>query len=248
MWMMQCCSCLRLVCMLVNAVYNILICIDVIGEVTFSRRFGFMDAHRDDGILSQIKTVLKSAAWIGQIPWVYWIHDFMMPLIGNHLGVNARHGSIRDYTVNEVRKRIDRDSDHADILGKLVKVQEERPAQFSDADVTSMAASNINAGSDTTAISLRAIIYHLLRNPEYKSKLLEEIDSMRGCDRPSIIVTLEESKEMPYLQAVMYEALRLHPAVGMSLPRVTPAGGIVIDEHFIPEGVRTIQILVSIPG
>jgi cytochrome P450 len=31
-----------------------------------------------------------------------------------------------------------------------------------------MAASNIMAGSDTTAISMRAVIYHLLRNPEYK--------------------------------------------------------------------------------
>lgn len=36
----------------------------------------------------------------------------------------------------------------------------------------------------------------------------------------------------------MYEALRCHPAVGMSLPRVTPAGGIEIDNRFIPEGVR----------
>ena len=42
---------------------------------------------------------------------------------------------------------------------------------------------------------------------------------------------------MPYLQACMYEALRCHPAVGMSLPRVTPSGGIEIDNRIIPEVV-----------
>lgn len=212
--------------------------IDVIGEVTFSCRFGFMDAHQDDGIFSQIKNVLKSGTWLGQVPWIYWIHDFMMPLIGNYLGVNVRHGSMRDYTVHEVEKRKDRGSDHPDILGKLFKVQKEKPSDFSVADVTSMAASNINAGSDTTAISLRAIVYYLLRNPEYKRKLLDEIDLMTRDGTISSIVTLEQSKNMSYLQAVMYEALRLHPAVGMNLPRVTPAGGIVIDKHFIPEGVK----------
>jgi len=230
------------VCRTVNSVYNIPTDlsenVDVIGEVTFSRRFGFMDSHIDDGIFSQIKTVLKSGSWLGQVPWFYWIHDFMMPVIGNHLGVNARHGSIRNYTIDEVEKRKDRGSDRPDILGKLFQVQAEKPSDFSVADVTSMAASNINAGSDTTAISLRAIIYHLLKNPGNKRKLIEEIESVTGHGRTPTVVTLQQSQEMPYLQAVIYEALRLHPAVGMNLPRVTPASGIVIDKHFIPERVN----------
>lgn len=50
-------------------------------------------------------------------------------------------------------------------------------------------------------------------------------------------ITLEQAKHMPYLQACLYEGLRLHPAVGMSLPRVTPPGGVEIDGRFIPEGV-----------
>ena len=43
-------------------------------------------------------------------------------------------------------------------------------------DVTSVASSNVGAGSDTTAISLRAIIDFLLRNPDKKAKLVQEID------------------------------------------------------------------------
>lgn len=45
---------------------------------------------------------------------------------------------------------------------------------------------------------------------------------------------------MTYLQAVIQEGLRCHPAVGMSLPGVTPAGGIEICGYFIREGVSFI--------
>lgn len=47
-------------------------------------------------------------------------------------------------------------------------------------------------------------------------------------------ITLKQTKHMPYLQNCLYEALRMHPAVGMSLPRVTPSGGVEIDGRKCP--------------
>lgn len=117
-------------------------------------------------------------------------------------------------------------------------MQKEKP-ELDDLAVTSMATSNIFARSDTTAVSIRAILYYLLKYPEYEMRLVEEIDERRKLGKLSDVAKLEEAKEMPYLQAVMYEALRMHPAVGMSLLRVTPHGGIEIDGRFIPEGVRS---------
>jgi cytochrome P450 len=103
--------------------------------------------------------------------------------------------------------------------------------------VISMASSNVFAGSDTTAIALRSIFYHLLKNPRRMQRLLKEIDDVTGemdLDKP---VTFEQANRMPYLQAVMNEALRLHPIIGQSLPRVVPEGGLQIEEHLIPKGV-----------
>ena len=54
---------------------------DVIGEVTFSKPFGFMDMAGDDGAFKQIEGALGSAAWIGQTPWLYWLHDRLMPYV-----------------------------------------------------------------------------------------------------------------------------------------------------------------------
>jgi len=177
--------------------------LDVIGEITFSRRFGFMDAHEDDGIFSRIQRSVQSGVWLGQVPWFHRIHNFLMPVIGNHL-----------------------------------EIHKEKPSEMDITNITSVASSNIGAGSDTTAISLRAIIYFLLMNPEKKIKLVEEIDEMAQSGKIPGTVTFDQASKMPYLQAVMYEAMRLYPAVGMNLPRITPPEGFFIGQHFIPGGVR----------
>ncbi|KZL73252.1 cytochrome p450 family protein [Colletotrichum incanum] len=209
---------------------------DVIGEVTFSKRFGFMDVGADDGSFGQIETALRSAAWIGQVPWLYWLHDYLSPVLGNWLGIASRHGSLRKFAALEVAARQDRGSDHQDILAKLLIVHHEKPGQFDGSALVSMAASNIFAGSDTTAISIRSIIYHLLKNPETKRLLLGEIDEHWRQGKLSDPVIFADSENMPYLQAVMQEALRVHPAVGMTLPRVVPKGGYEIDGHYMPAG------------
>jgi cytochrome P450 len=195
-----------------------------------------MEAQADDGSFSQIEDALKSASWMGQVPWLFWLHDRLMPIIGNHLALNNRHGSLRTLAAKEISARMDRGSDRKDILSKLHAAQKDK-AELDDNAVISMATSNIFAGSDTTAISTRAIIYYLLKNPQYKQRLIEEIDDFRRQGKLSDPVKLSEADSMPYLQAVMYEALRCHPAVGMSLPRVTPAGGATIADTFIPAGV-----------
>ncbi|KAL2675845.1 cytochrome P450 family protein [Phyllosticta citricarpa] len=209
---------------------------DIIGEITFSKAFGFMEMGADDGSFRAIEKALQSASWVGQVPWLFWLHDYLQPVIGNHLALTARNGSLRQFALRETEGRKDRGTDRKDILSKLFAVHKEKPLQFDYNDLVSMASSNIFAGSDTTAISTRAIIYYILKNPNVKRKLVAEIDDFHRHGKISDPVTLTEADNMPYLQAVMYEALRMHPAVGMSLPRVVPPGGTEIDGTYIPAG------------
>ncbi|EWZ28072.1 hypothetical protein FOZG_18206 [Fusarium oxysporum Fo47] len=209
---------------------------DVIGELTFSKRFGFLEAGQDDGSFKQIEDALVSASWIGQVPWLYWLHDYLSPVIGTWVGIASRHGTIRTLAAREVSDRLDRGSGHSDILSKLLAVHHEKPDQFDHTALVSMATSNIFAGSDTTAISIRAIFDFLLRNPSCKRRLIDEIDDLQRRGELSDPVSVTQAEKLEYLQAVMYEALRLHPAVGMALPRVVPPGGAEIDGHYMPPG------------
>lgn len=123
-----------------------------------------------------------------------------------------------------------------DFLEKMIIARDNDPDKVKDYHVFMMSQSNVLAGSDTTAISLSSILYHLLHYPDVFRKLRQEIDDHTAQGRCSENVTFKESQEMPYFQAVLKEALRMHGATGLPLWRVVPAGGAEICGRFFPEG------------
>lgn len=78
------------------------------------------------------------------------------------------------------------------------------------------------AGADTTAIVEKATIYHVLRNPAVLVKLQAELDAANL----SFPASYAETRDLPYLNAVIKEALRIHPPVGHIIERVVPAAGL----------------------
>lgn len=52
-------------------------------------------------------------------------------------------------------------------------------------------------------------------------------------------LTFNDTQKMPYLQAVIKEGIRLHPAAGLPLQRVVPKGGVKLTGQFFPEGVSS---------
>ncbi|KAF2739943.1 cytochrome P450 [Polyplosphaeria fusca] len=209
---------------------------DVIGEITWSKSFDYMSRANDFGTFKAVAGIIESAAWLGYVPWLFWAHDCLMPLIGNWFAVNNRHGSIRDFALRETEARKVKPAEKKDIIGRLLDTHAQKPGEFPYSSVISMGATNVTAGSDTTAVTTRAVLYHLLRNPSTKQKLVAEIDDLRRRGQLSNPVRWSEANNMKYLQAVLYEGTRIHPAVGMNLPRVVPEGGIDINGTYIPAG------------
>ncbi len=135
---------------------------------------------------------------------------------------------------------IEETAGRADLLSMFLKAKNERPDFFNDERVLTMAVSMTFAGSETTAISLSAVFYYLLRNPRCYEKLVKEIDEAvadgRIESRANGSVSWSESQKLPYLDACIKESMRVHPAAGLPLERITPPQGIEIDGHFIPGG------------
>jgi cytochrome P450 len=114
-----------------------------------------------------------------------------------------------------------------DFMSRFLEVQRKDPS-IPAGFLTAWTTSNILAGSDTTAIALRSIIYFLLKNPKSMTRLTTELFQARKESRLSDIVTWKEAQSLEYLDACVKEAGRLHPAVGLVLERVLPSGGMVI--------------------
>lgn len=55
------------------------------------------------------------------------------------------------------------------------------------------------AGSDTTGISLRAIVYYLVQNPVAYQKLQREVDQADQAGKLSEFITYAECLELDYL-------------------------------------------------
>lgn len=124
-----------------------------------------------------------------------------------------------------------------DLMSRFIDIQAQDP-KIPPWYVLAWTTSNVLAGSDTTAIMLRAIIFSILTHPETEKKLLMELKQARRENRLSEIVTWQESRSLPYLDACIKEAGRLHPAVGLLLERVVPAEGVELcGKTFAPNTV-----------
>jgi cytochrome P450 len=128
-----------------------------------------------------------------------------------------------------------------DLLSKFLQARESRPDFMTDTLVQTMAVSMAFAGSETTAISLAAVFYYLLRSPPALARLRAELDdyARRGgfSDYETGLVTWTESQRLPYLDACVKEAFRMHPAAGLPLERIVPeAGSEIVAGVVVPGG------------
>jgi hypothetical protein len=125
------------------------------------------------------------------------------------------------------------------IMGKLWEHSSSgKGSRLDGLDIASEAADHFLAGIDTTSDTIMFVIWALSR-PEYRKyqeKLIEEVDSIPedACNEDGN-PTVEAADKLPYLHAVIKEALRLFSPLPASEPRSLP-NDTTIDGYLIPAG------------
>ena len=123
-----------------------------------------------------------------------------------------------------------------DMLARLLEVSEKDDSKLSLNEIIALTTTNLIAGSDSTAIGLRAILYFLCRHAKVYAKLQKEVDDAFASGAISQPTQYSEAAKLQYLNAVVTEALRAHAATGFVLEREVPQGGVTIANTFIPAG------------
>ena len=95
-----------------------------------------------------------------------------------------------------------------DILSLLVGVRDEAGEGFTDREVRDQVMTLMFAGHDTSTSTLTFMLYELARHPDVLASLADEQDRVLGGAVPD---AEQLERELPYLEMVLDEVLRLYP-------------------------------------
>ncbi|KAG4443116.1 hypothetical protein IFR05_001442 [Cadophora sp. M221] len=213
---------------------------DAVGVLGFGAPLKQLEKNAAD-VMNIRSSVLELFFW-SQCMGHYWEQ---MKLLRNTLtlklmalaGVEDKITAFQNWSIEKVRARMTEKQDgieHPDMLGHFfnMKAQNGEPASFPEVLIEAM--NLIGAGADTTSIGMRTCIEYVCSRQDVYAKLREEIDNFYQTNNVENPITYVQTQQLPYLNAVVKEALRLRPSIIGQLLRHTPEGGLVIDGKFIP--------------
>ncbi|KAK3022572.1 hypothetical protein RJ639_032443 [Escallonia herrerae] len=205
-----------------------------ITRLAFGKRFvnseGLMDEQGQEfkAIVSNGLKLGASLAMAEHIPWLRWL----FPLEEEAF---AKHGARRDRLTRAImeehtlaRQKSGGAKQH--FVDALLTLQEQY--DLSEDTIIGLLWDMITAGMDTTAITVEWAMAELIKNPGVQEKAQEELDRVIGCER---VLTESDFSNLPYLQSVAKEALRLHPPTPLMLPHRANAN-VKVGGYDIPKG------------
>lgn len=189
---------------------------DVMGDIGFSRSFGMVEKGEEDPMIKLLHASMEPLSVFGHFPWALNLITRTAagakPLV-EHINWTAKvlkeRKQVRELEVHATGFQLMPEQitpKENDIFSWLLDPNSPDVTQELNADSRLL----VVAGSDTTAATLSFIAYEFCKNPDVQAKLRKAIDAAaNGKDH----LDVEDVQNIPYLDGVINEALRLHPAV-----------------------------------
>ncbi|KAK0469549.1 cytochrome P450 [Desarmillaria tabescens] len=120
----------------------------------------------------------------------------------------------------------------------LKRLKETRPSDYeAQTEIIKNAAGvAFGAGADTTVSTVLSAILAFVLYPEVLVKAQAELDAVVGQSR---LPNFDDRPQLPYIEAVLYEALRWNPVVPLSIPHRSVKDD-VYKGYYIPAGATII--------
>lgn len=124
----------------------------------------------------------------------------------------------------------------------LLTLQKEDPQYYSDEMISSIILALFQGGTDTSAATVEWVLSLLVNNPEVLKKAQAEIDANVGHNR---LVEETDRNNLPYIQCIIHETLRMYPTGPLALPRES-RGDCQVGKYYIPKGSMLIYNIWAI--
>ncbi|KAK1985262.1 cytochrome P450 4A10 [Colletotrichum cereale] len=204
--------------------------LDVVTMWTFGRCANSLGTFHSD-LFEVFDSAAESVIFFQHIPFLRMLIPYIAPLVPK-LVPNKLLGLYAKQALDQVKA----EKNHPCVLSVLASPswRENRGYSLSDGQIISDGIVILAAGADTTAAALSVGIHHLARLPHLWARLQNEIRPvMETLDGNPYIELLAQ---LPFLNAVIKEGLRVSCPIRGHMPRVVPAGGWDYGKTHFPAG------------
>ncbi|CAG8522096.1 18854_t:CDS:2, partial [Acaulospora morrowiae] len=174
-----------------------------------------------------------------------FINSVILSIIDKRKKKQANNDSVLTKNLTELEST---DLENKDLLHYLLKAETDE-TNLKKALTTEELLNDLKvfliAGHDSTASALSATLYYLGKNPDCQQKAREEVIKIMGDEKRDIIPTLNQIKEMKYINMVINETLRIHPPAPGLNARVTQKET-SLGEYVLPKGQVVIPNLYAL--
>lgn len=206
-----------------------------------SKRIGYLDHGCDfDGTLSASEKASAYLVTVGMYPVLdKFLDKNPVYRVGPPTFTDVANLAVKLLTARATGQDGHDAENNTDFMDLYIEAKVQHPDVVDDVMMVSYILVNLAAGADTTAAALRSIFYLCLKHPRAWARLQEAVLAAPFA-RPETLhlpAPYAQARAIPYLEAVVREALRLVPGEMFPQERYVPAGGLTLpDGRFVPEG------------
>lgn len=204
---------------------------DIIGDLCFGESFHSLENSRHHEWVQSSFRGLKFAMLMTSLDHFGPVKALVQKCIPKSVRLKAH--AFAEFSRKRLDERLKNDSDRPDFVSFILRNKDKH--NFTRDEIDSNITLVIFAGSETSASTCTSVTWFLLKNPATMKKLQKEI---RGSFDVTEDITVSSVSPLPYLRAVIQEALRLHPPAPVAQPREVDRPGVVVYGQEIPIGVR----------
>ncbi len=207
---------------------------DISLKVILEAVFGVSSGRRSQQLIQVLSSILN--AFDSEATVLFLFFRFLQQDLGawspwgHFLRLRAEMDQLLYAEIAERRDHLAQSSSTSpDILSMLIAATDETGVGLSDRELRDELVTLLVAGHETTASAMTWAFYWIASRPDVYQRLWAELRSV------DLANNLFEVTQLPYLQAVCQETLRLYPIAIMGFPR-TVKQPIQIGQYLYPEG------------
>ncbi|GAB7349112.1 hypothetical protein MBLNU459_g8060t1 [Dothideomycetes sp. NU459] len=215
---------------------------DIIADLFYGKPFGCLQelkAHR------HVELILKNVKSVHiYYTMIYWplLKSVLLYVYRNRF---AGRAEFRAWCYEQGQQRINSETQRPDFISAILAHNDKREGGgLSDKDINENGVLFLTAGTETSATTVTAVTFQLLKHPECLETLKKEV---RGRFKSNDEITLDAVGQLEYMLAVLNESQRVLAPVPAGFMRKVPTTGATVSGIYIPGNANASAAVTQYP-